>query len=472
MNNAVERYLTTLGYKLPVVAYQIIAQCDDWYRAKVTDAHRRQTVQGAHYTLERMGFAARAAADDANLCEVVEVNPGEQAYDTVRGILKKNRFDSQFRKQLELCSAEGTAACYVRLEDADVYDDGTLRGGEIRLNYVEAARYIPLRVVNGQVIEAAFYGTETTPPGVTLTTLVMYTLTKETPGAPEITPKVKRYACTVRVFDDQGKLIPERSQDVLLGTVKPFAVLQTAMANPIENMEGFGYPKIYPTIPILACLDAGFTALKGDIETSEKLTLINEALCKFDDAGRPIPPNEQMKRRFVSLGEKMPQEGSLVHEITPDVRIEKFRDVMELLFGLLSQSFGYGSKKYSLDKSANVVQTATQYVGERQDMLLELNRQRQEAREYITDIVHAILYFVNAYQGGSYDTEGDVLVDFDDSLVNDRETELAGMRSDILAGIGGAYVRQQYLMKRYNLDEKEAAKWAATNDPDFDETEE
>jgi 3',5'-cyclic AMP phosphodiesterase CpdA len=50
-------------------------------------------------------------------------------------------------------------------------------------------------------------------------------------------------------------------------------------------------------------------------------------------------------------------------------------------------------------------------------------------------------------------------------IVNKAE-ELESTRADVIAGIGGAYVRKLYLMQKYNLDEKEAAKWAAADDPD------
>ena len=68
------------------------------------------------------------------------------------------RFDTQYREQLELTSAEGTSACYVRLEDADVMSDGTLSGGRICLNYIGATGFLPLTVRNGEVVEAAFCG--------------------------------------------------------------------------------------------------------------------------------------------------------------------------------------------------------------------------------------------------------------------------------------------------------------------------
>lgn len=453
---AIRNMLRDMGYAINESAYSIIETCDDWYRARATDAHKRYRVNGDEYQLERMGFGGRAAADDANLCEVIEINAGgknQAQFEFTGGVLKNNRFDTQYRKQLELTAAEGTTACYVWIEDADQYEDGSVKGGQIRLNYTNALGFVPLTVKNDEVIEAAFVGENFVGTEIEHTAVVCLRVD----GV---------YCYFIRVFDKNGELIPDKSQDVQLGTVKPFAVMRTAQVNTLDDMDGFGKPKLLESIPVLYGLDAAFTALTGDLEASEKITLINEMLCSFDEKGKPIKPNEQMKRQFVMLGEKLPQSNDVIHEINPEIRIEVFQQTIEFLLNLLSQQFGYGTKKYSFDRTTGSVTTATEYIGERQDMLQELNRQRHDAKEYITGIVRAILWFANAYQGGSWDENVDVLVEFDDSYIVNKAEELESIRADVIAGIGGAHVRKLYLMQKYNLDEKEAAKWAAADDPD------
>lgn len=448
MLEAVRRELLKRGYRVNEEAYGVIGECDDWYRAKETAMHHRVTVGGAHYDLVRMGFGRRIAKDEANLCEVMEINPGREAFDFLQQVLRDNRFDSQYRKQLELVAAEGTAACFVRMEGAEEFDDGSLRGGRIALTYVDAGGYAPLTVVNDEVIEAAFWGVDTIGTKE-ITSLVICTRSEE--GI---------YSYAVRAFDGDGREIGERAQDIELGPVKPFAVLRTADVNAIEGMAGFGYPKLHGVIPILAGLDAAYTALMGDIDTAEKITLINEQLCKFDGLGNPIAPNEQMKRRFVMLGEKLPEQSELVHEIVPAVRVEEFREVIELLLSMLSRQFGFGSRKYTMDAGGDLV-TATQYIGERHDMMQELNRQRFEAREYICGIVHAVIWFANRFIGTDFAENGEVQIEFDDSYITNRGELMAEMRKDVLDGIGGEYVRREYLKQRYNLTDDEAALWAA-----------
>lgn len=450
-------YLAERGYRTSVRAYEIIHACDDWYRARETAHHRRVNVNGCAYTVPRIGFARRLAGDDANLCELIEINGGGDStaqFERVNAILADNRFQSEYRRQLELTAAEGTAAAYIWLENADAYTDGTLRGGRIRIAYVDALGFFPLTVENGEVIEAAFAG-ERFINGQTEYTV---TICRRTNGL---------YSYDTARLDQSGREIPGSRRVYALGDVKPFGVLRTANVNTFDDMQGYGFPKLYDQIPLLCALDMAFEGLNSDIESSEKLTLINERLCQFDDSGRPILPNEQMKRRFVMLGEKLPDENDVIHDISPAIRIEAFRETIELILQLLGQSFGFGTKKYALNSGANqAIVTATQYIGERQDMMQELNRQRQEARGYISGLVQAMLWFDNTYGGARWDLDAPVLVEFDDSYITSRNDQIEAMRADVLSGIGGVYVRAQYLMQRYNLDEKEAMKWASLSDTD------
>lgn len=443
--------LRRLGYTLQESAQGIIRECESWYRNNEVTKHRRETVQGEKYTMFHMGFGKRVCSDDASLCEVLEVNAGDAdtaQFDAVNALLEANRFLPQFRRQLELCAALGTEACYVRQAGADVLEasDGTqsLKGGETELVYVDATGFFPLTVRNGEVLEAAFVGADLTN-GKESTTLVICTLVHGS----------NRYQYRTVTFDEQGAVVSDDA--VELGEVKPFAVLRTSAVNHIPGMRGYGLPKLSETIPILLSLDMVFTAMFGDIDESEKITIINEALCGFEKNGDPIPPSKQMKKRFIILGDKLPEKNTFVHEIVPTLRVKEFTELLELLLSLLSMQFGYGMRKYRFENGQ--ITTATEYAGERQDQMQELNKQREIARKYIADIVRAALWFQNTFGGTSWDIDVPVLVEFDDSYVTDRKSELEDMRDDVLAGIGGDNVLSLYLQQRYNLTEDEATEW-------------
>lgn len=461
MENFVETYLKGKGYNVNSKAQAVIRECDNWYANRVIeDFHERTTVHGTPYQLNRMGFAKRCCADDANLCEIAEVNGGNNKgqHEYLVDILAQNRFLPMFRKQIESVSAKGTAACYVRLDNADIMSDNTVRGGNIRLNYVSAENFIPLTVENDEVTEAAVAGTGLVG-GKVRTTVVDFV--KDEHG---------NYVSETNVFDEYGTLLPDMTTVVQLGSVKPFAVLRNAEVNNIDHMMGYGYPKVYGAIGILKAVDLCFNVLFGDLDKADKLVLVNELLCKFDEAGNPITPNEQVKKTFVLLGgEKLPDQKELVQEINPEIRVDSITKSFELCLSLLSSMFGYGTKKYSFENGQ--IKTATEYAGERQDAMQELNKQRTEAENYVRDICKAVLWFSNTFQRTNWELDEEITVDFDDSYVTDRQSELESKRADALSFREIPMLTIWYLMDRYQLSEKEATKYYQEGqaDPDTDD---
>lgn len=443
MEGFVKAFLQKRGYDVNETAQTYIKACEDWYsNREIPDFHRRKTVQGTAYNLHRLNFAKRCCSDDANLCEVLEINAGvgEQG-EAVNAILDAGEFQTQYRKQLEKTSADGTVACYIRLDNATLLDNGQATDGDIRLNYVEADCFIPLTVVNDIVTEAGFSGASLRG-GKKQTTLVLFVINESS-----------LYEAETHVFDEKGNELQEHETTVILGDVKPFAVMRNAEVNNLDGMEGYGLPKLWNAIPMLKAIDLCYNVLFGDLDKADKLLLINEMLCQFDGSGNPITPNEQVKKLFVLLGQKLPDQKELIQEYNPAIRIDEITKSFELAMSLLSLMFGYGTKKYSFEDGQ--ITTATEYIGERQDQMQELNRQRQEATRYIQDICRAVMWFSNTFHGTEYNLDADILVDFDDSYITDKEAELERRRNDALS-FDIPQLTIWYLMEAYSLSEEEA----------------
>lgn len=443
METCVKNLLMKRGYTVNENALDVIQQCDNWYANRIIEAfHKRKTVQGTEYELNRLNMAKRCCADDANLCELVEINVGpEEQHKYVNDILEDSNFNVIYRGQLEKTSGKGTTACYVRVDNVEFLSNGKTKGGNVKLNYVDAEGYMPLTVDNGKVIEAAFSGSSLYK-GKKRTTLVLFVLNEK-----------GMYTSETHVFNEHGEELEEEAVTVQLGEVKPFAVMRNAEVNNLDDMDGYGLPKILNAIPFLEGLELCYNILFGDLDKGEKLVLINELLCKFDDNGNPITPNEQIKKIFVLMGEKLPEDKAMVHEYNPEIRIEQITKTFELLLSLLSTMFGYGTKKYSFENGQ--VTTATEYIGERQDSMQELNRQRYEATQYIQDIVKAIMWFSNTFLQTSWNVEEEIAIEFDDSYIEDKAAKLEQTRTDALS-FDIPELTIWYLMEAYNLTDEEA----------------
>lgn len=447
MESCVKTKLEQLGYTINSVPYDYIETARDWYENKeIENFHVRHTVNDEEVHIDRMNFAKRGCADDANLCEVININIGQDGdtentvTEQINTILQNNKFDTMYRRQLERMSATGTAACYIRLENATYLDNGRVTGGKTALTYVDAENYIPLTVDNGEVTEAAFSGTDLTKNGKK-TTLVIFTLEN------------KLYKAETYIFDKNGAETDYTW--IQLGEVKPFAVMRVAEVNNIEHMDGFGFPKVYGAIPTLKKLDLCNFVLNGDLDKADKIVMVNQMLCKPDDNGKP-KMSPAMKKIFVLLGKKLPDQKELIQEYNLVIRIDEITKAFELCLSLFSMMFGFGSKKYTFENGQ--IQTATQYVGERQDAMQELNRQRKEAEQYITDIILAIMWFSNTFCGTSYDLEAEISIDFDDSYIEDKNSRIEAMRADAVSFSDIPEFTIRYIMERLNVGREEAIK--------------
>lgn len=411
-----------------------------------------------------MNFAKRCCSDDANLCEIISVTAEDTTMqDFIDDLLKKNRFDVRYRDQLERTSAAGTTGAYIYIQNADYYKmaDGSIniKGGKVRINYCEAESIIPLTVDNGTVVECAFASTNMVK-GVNKTTLVIFTIEQD-----------GRYLAETVKFDDMGNELVDEYLSIKLGEVKPFAIMQNAEVNNLDNMEGYGLPKIYNTIPFFQAIDLCYALLYGDLDKGQKVVFINELLAciKTAENGQPyLTPKQQ--ELFILLGEKLPSQDSVIKEYNPEIRIDSITKAFELVLSLISMTFGYGTKKYSFENGQ--ITTATEYIGEKQDEVQELNKQRKQATDYINDLIHAAAWFANNFQGTSFDEDVELTIEFDDSYVEDKASRLEMERADALSFPEIPQLKVWYLMDAYNISEEEAEELIqAANTPEDEPTE-
>ena len=101
------------------------------------------------------------------------------------------------------------------------------------------------------------------------------------------------------------------------------------------------------------------------------------------------------------------------------------------------------------------ITTATEYMGSKQDAVQELNKQRKQATDYISDIIHAAMWFSNQFSDTGFNVEEALSIEFDDSYIIDKEAELERVRNDALS-FDIPELTIWYLMRAYNLSEEDA----------------
>lgn len=372
----------------------------------------------------------------------------------IDSLLEKNRFDTQYRAQLEKTSAMGTVGAYIYLDRADYMMDSNnnvfVANGDIKINYCDGDCILPLTVENDIVKECAFSATNTVG-SKEQTTLVIFTLENG------------NYKAETVVFDSDEKIISD-GEEFVLGDIKPFAVMRNAEVNNIDNMVGYGLPKIYSAIPLFEAIDLCYSLLYGDLNKGDKMVFINELLSSIQEGADGKPRlTKQQQEVLILLGEKLPEQNELIHEYNPVIRIDEITKAFELVLSLISMMFGYGSKKYTFENGQ--IKTATEYIGEKQDEMQELNKQRKEATAYIKDIIRAAMWYSNRFKGTNYSLDEELSIEFDDSYVEDKQTKIESMRTDALSFPEIRILKVWYFKERYNLSDEEAEALVPKDNP-------
>lgn len=413
----IETMLNAIKIPVNFTAKQNIATCLSWY----TDSHRG------------LNFAKRACADDASLCESVIVNPQE-----IKSILKENNFSNNLRAQLELLAATGTVGAYISIENAQLNQAGKITSGDIKLTYVSAENIYPIKCRGDEIESVAFCA-------VNAGKIIITQINK---NADEYTVK------TYEEHKEKPVLISEYTTKI-----KPFAILKNAEVNNLKNMTGYGLPKLWQAIPVLKILNLCWRILFTDLEKGEKKVFINELLAEIKKGNSDLTAQE--KDLFILLGEKLPSQETLIQEYNPEIRVQAIKDTLELCLSMLSLSFGYGTRRYTLQNTQ--IQTATEYIGSKQDQLQNLNKQREAVKTYVLSLCESIAGYVQEIYDISV-TE-DFIVDFDDSYIFDRETQLDKLRADAITFTEYPQFMIEYVKARYSLTQEQAEKFLASAQP-------
>ncbi len=148
------------------------------------------------------------------------------------------------------------------------------------------------------------------------------------------------------------------------------------------------------------------------------------------------------------------------------IRAEEHEKAINDNLNMLSMKCGFGQNRYKFDNGS--VQTATQVISENSDMYRSVNKHELILESVIDELIRIIARLGQVLkQPVNPDTA--VVVDFDDSIIEDKVAERQSDRQDVSMG---AMTLAEYRAKWYGETEQEAAKHVIDDTPDPDPQEE
>lgn len=470
------KYLNkTKNWNIQGSYYKYIDEWRDWWRGYYKPFHaiKEMGLDGNYFTRDmfRLGMPKRGCEDWASLLlnekTTVTVEDkatadwltGEDAQQT-GGVLGDMDFWPNANKLVEFAFRSGTGAFVMSVEGMEVVNGSAVPSPDARIcmDYDPAECILPLTIRHGKIVDVAF-ASEVTANGKSCIYLQTHEMIRH--------DGIQEYRITNEYFESENEDAENASyQAVKLpdGMVKSFttgsdvpwfAVFSPSIVKNIPGGPGLGVSVFAEALDPAKQCDLAFDNYSRDIFLGGKKVFYNKRLLKSvvdkDGIEHYVAPDSIRQQLFVQTGDNDPDTAPVWFEYNPDLRVEANSKAVQDALDYFSFKIGLGTHHYQF--TASGVKTATEYIGDRQDMVQHANRHQIQIEAALLQIFRAILWAGNRLVGVPVDPETSITINFDDSYISDAQTRRQQDKDDALNGFIPKY---RYNMEWRGMSEEDA----------------
>ncbi len=467
INTVIEHLNKKHGYDLSSDYYRYIEDWKNWWKGFFQPFHEYHEADSNGKQIKRklytLKMAKKLSEDWASILlnekTIVSINDEQSSKfvngdgEDTDGVLCENDFWLKANELVEKSFAMGTGAFVLRLVGMKV-TNGTIqrdKDTKIKIEYLPATNIIPLSVKYGEIIDVAFVS-EVLYKGEKFVYIETHML-EEKEGS-------KEYIINNAYFKEESeKLVAQPLPQGILEVIKTgsdiplFSIIKPNICNNIDEETSLGMSVFANAIDNLMGVDLGYNNFNRDFKLGGKKVFINEDLTKTDPNGNVYTPDDVAQQLFVSVNDTLFEgKNTLIHEHNPELRVDENVAGIQAQLDYLSFKCGLGAKYYQFNASSGNI-TATQYIGEKQDLIKNVNKHYKTIESAMKGLVKAILWVGKEVIGANVNPDAAINIEFDDSFVIDKESERMTDLQEVREGIKQKY---EYRMKWYGEDEEKA----------------
>ena len=416
----IQKKLKELGFNsVPQPFYATIKAWKEWYDGNVHDFHKYSVYNGIEYLdchRYTVGMGKKVCEDWANLLlneKVVITLEGEAEQAFVDSVLADNNFKVKGNELQERKACGGTVAIVPYVEGMEVNSESGVinKAGKIKLNYCTAMSIYPLSWENGIITECAFCS-EWRSSGKDYTYMQVHRLDNG------------KYVIENRAFEGSREVpiasVPgyeNTPEEVRTESEKPqFVIDRLNIANPDEN-NPMGISVFATAIDQLKSVDIAYDAYVNEFVLGKKRIVVKPE-ATVDINGRPI--FDARETVYYALPEDG-SSGSVMEQVDMTLRTAEFNAGLQDMLNVLSSKCGFGENHYKYDNGN--ISTATQVVSENSSMFRTIKKHELILENVLVELCRIILRMGNRYMGMNLDEEVEISIDFDDSIIEDEESD-------------------------------------------------
>lgn len=460
MSNAVRKYLEGLGYSLlPEEYYKDMKLWEAWWEGEVKEFHNYQIYNGIQHVQRKRAEmnAAKMGCEfwsnllwneecyftvdskktpsslSKRLLKALKRDNDDESQKLTENVLESNNFYSQFNEIIEKYLAMGDGAIVI-------HD-----------NKVEFIEYDNIEILahNNKIIDSCAMTSYFQHEKLGQCAYIMIHI-KQNDGTYKIQNKF------FKVSENGENLIPFTKQEVKGMNVKEeytkntkhFFVLKPAIANNKKKRSPLGISVYANCIDVLKMIDLALDGIKASMEIGRPRIAVssNGLTTVMDEKGKPsqVPVFDANDLAFYNVPDGFNTE-KIIEDMTTEYRAGNFETSLEKALSLFGLLIGLGPNTFRWENGQ--IKTATEVISVNSSMFRTMRKHQAIIRDCIVTICKAIL------EDNNKDHNLKIKVEFDDSIVIDKETERTRWQQLYRDGVIPKWL---YLVEHEGYSEEEA----------------
>lgn len=259
-------------------------------------------------------------------------------------------------------------------------------------------------------------------------------------------------------FDDEGKEVTPEGviPDFNTGCDTPtFAIVRPALKNRYVDFSPYGQSIIAGHEDVFKSVDLAYDAIYNEVDLAKMRVFIADTMLEHVETTR----NGQTSRRMIPFGRsdatiyrKVTTTEDTIHEYAPAMRTDSQMQAYRLAVQTMGDVTGFGVNYFDIDKTGGI-RTAKEVSADSSALMRNVKKHENVIGAAISQLCKAILHFARAFMGVSLPDEGQITVNFDDSIITDTLSEKQQDLAEVAAGV---MPKWEYRVKWYGDSEEHA----------------
>lgn len=445
-----------------------IDQWKSWYAGNVKNFHNyfvyngKKKINQKRYT---MNMAKEISEDWSDIlwsekCEINMKDEGSQKQ--FEELINSLDLYSVINQSIEKSGALGTESAVVRVYDLIENEDGMyldVSNAKTSIDLVDIDWIYPLTWNNKEITECAFGSVEYVK-GQRYVILSVHKIADD-----------GNYHIYNHLFKDTNGMLSEitEEEDTMkdfntMSNIKWFAIFKPLLTNNLFNNSPFGIPHYANAIDNMKAVDISFDALKNEIQDGRKRIFARADMFSYDDGTQRMvfDPNDTTIYQLPSGATK----DDLIQSDSDTLRTEQQIGTLNTNLNILGNKVGFGENHYHFDGVA--LNTATAVVSSNSKLFRRKKKLEIGYESAVFDLVNAICYASSQFGTYNINTE-DMVIQFDDSIIEDKEAESNRALREVQAGLMSKEEYREKIFGETPEIAKQMIEEIKANDPSIDD---